>query len=287
MLRHRPRGFAQDAFRASDYRAIYHFAVHENGSSSGALGGIDYFIGPGDFFRRGAETFVHDRDLFRMNAQLSAEAEADSALRVGADEVGGIDGGCDSVDWRENFGEAGEENELRAEEKEFVVGDAEVELQIEMAEDESLYTGAARDFGDVRDPFRGFDQREKIGGKMARYFVNMIGTFCFGDHDRGGFRTLSDVFAEPFGIDGVDADNHAGFEIRERSARGRFFGWRDGVFEIDNNGVGTGGESFFETVGAGGGDEKIGTRDRGQGIIVREDTTNVELAPALTGAALL
>jgi hypothetical protein len=46
-----------------------------------------------------------------MDAQFSAEAEADGALGIGADQIEGINGGGDAIDGRKKSGEAGSEND--------------------------------------------------------------------------------------------------------------------------------------------------------------------------------
>ena len=69
---------------ARDNGTIDHFAIHRCGGAVHFRGGFDDSGCPGNFSLRGREAGVDCRDLFRVNAELAAEAETAGAFGVGA-----------------------------------------------------------------------------------------------------------------------------------------------------------------------------------------------------------
>jgi hypothetical protein len=84
----------QRAPRLEDDRHIDHASIELYGSAACRVVGRDYASRPNQFLFRGEQRFVDDGHLPRMNAKLSAEAEATGAQGVVAKPsfVIGLDG---------------------------------------------------------------------------------------------------------------------------------------------------------------------------------------------------
>src|SRR3954464_14117584 len=73
---------AQDLFGFQDHRAIDHLAVHRDCRAIRGVRSVDDARRPRDLFSGRPKTCIHQRHLFRMYAELGAEAETLAAKRV-------------------------------------------------------------------------------------------------------------------------------------------------------------------------------------------------------------